>query len=620
MEENKQGTNKPTIDKEYLKKLAEKIKAEKARKESLQKQSEDSATPPPPPLASIASALLDDDDEEEMASEKTAIIDLTALSGHSADARLTILDGKDEGKSIDITRDEIFAGRSLDNDFVISDISVSRKHFKVTREGDHFVVSDMGSGNGIRVNGAKLSSATLYDGDVVTAGARRIKFEILNEEMKEKYSREEKADGVQSAEFSKGGKKSSSILPWVAIFVVLTGLVGGGYLFMKQSEQIQQVAAEFKLGIDDVDKIDDFIEQKDFKSAEKNVRFFLEKVPNNKQLAERLVIIEKEKKVQEKFEQGKVIFSQNKDEGSKILKEIPEESVFYDDVKTLVGADTITVWLVSDIKELVKEKKDDEALKKIYAALTENPDNEEIKNLQQEITSKLGEEKAKDIQAKAAAEKKAAEEKRAALQREKAARVQAARQRAARAQAVPQPRPAAARTQVAPAASASTGGSAADIDRAIELYLSKDFGSAMQSLDKAMSSNDKELSKKAQLLKIEVQKFRKWWTAVQSERGKKKNATIRRLTLSDKKISGGQLEREIEALGDSGTATTRPAPAARGAAKMSDDEAKELYMKARSMRNQDPSEARRLLQKVVDETDSSSDYNKKSRSLIKSMK
>ncbi|HQJ61655.1 MAG TPA: hypothetical protein PKV35_11700, partial [bacterium] len=94
MEENKQGTSKPTIDKEYLKKLAEKIKAEKARKESLQKKPEnESTTPPPPPMASISPTLLDDDDEEEdMAAEKTAIIDLTALSGHTADARLTILD------------------------------------------------------------------------------------------------------------------------------------------------------------------------------------------------------------------------------------------------------------------------------------------------------------------------------------------------------------------------------------------------------------------------------------------------------------------------------------------------------------------------------------------------
>ncbi|HPA56576.1 MAG TPA: hypothetical protein PLT70_04010, partial [bacterium] len=79
MEENKQGTSKPTIDKEYLKKLAEKIKAEKARKESLQKKPEnESTTPPPPPMASISPTLLDDDDEEEdMAAEKTAIIDLT---------------------------------------------------------------------------------------------------------------------------------------------------------------------------------------------------------------------------------------------------------------------------------------------------------------------------------------------------------------------------------------------------------------------------------------------------------------------------------------------------------------------------------------------------------------
>ena len=74
MDENNQNNAKPTIDKEYLKKLAEKIKAEKARKEALGKKSD--SIPTPPPISSISSKYLDDEDDEEMASEKTAIIDL----------------------------------------------------------------------------------------------------------------------------------------------------------------------------------------------------------------------------------------------------------------------------------------------------------------------------------------------------------------------------------------------------------------------------------------------------------------------------------------------------------------------------------------------------------------
>ena len=235
MDENNQNNAKPTIDKEYLKKLAEKIKAEKARKEALGKKSE--PTPVTPPISSISSKYLDDDDEE-IASEKTAIIDLSALSGHAADAKLTIVDGKDAGKNIEMTKDEILAGRSLDNDFVISDISVSRKHFKITKDGDRFIISDMGSGNGIKVNGSKTTSATLSDGDIISVGARQIKFEILNPELKPKHQAQrvtkENIQPVYDIEEDDDEpvKKGSSAGIIIAIIVVLLIGIGGVAYFM----------------------------------------------------------------------------------------------------------------------------------------------------------------------------------------------------------------------------------------------------------------------------------------------------------------------------------------------------------------------------------------------------
>ena len=182
MDENNQQQN---VNKEYLKKLAEKIKAEKARKEAMQQKQQKPVTPQP--ITSIHPTLLNND-EEEMASEKTAIIDLSLLSGAACDAKITIIDGKEFGKNIELSNKEIHAGRGLDNDLIISDLSVSRKHFKVMREDDHYVIEDLGSGNGIKLNGEKVSSATLYDGDIIYVGARQLRFDILNAGMKEKFS------------------------------------------------------------------------------------------------------------------------------------------------------------------------------------------------------------------------------------------------------------------------------------------------------------------------------------------------------------------------------------------------------------------------------------------------
>ena len=342
MDENNQNNAKPTIDKEYLKKLAEKIKAEKARKEALGKKAD--TEPTPPSISSISSKYLSDDDEEEIASEKTAIIDLSALSGHAADAKLTIVDGKDSGKNIEITKDEILAGRSLDNDFVISDISVSRKHFKIKKEGDRYVISDMGSGNGIKVNGSKTTSATLSDGDIISVGARQIKFEILNPDLKPKQQRTTKQTMPTNydQEEEEPVKKGSSPLVLVAIIVVILIGIGGVAYFMlfdnQNSKPKTAVSASF--GENDKAAIEKLIAAKDLKNAEKAVLAANDRTsgdnPYKSWLNEQLVIIGKEKTNQTTFENAKSVIQKNPEEADKLLKSIPASSIFYKDAQNLL--------------------------------------------------------------------------------------------------------------------------------------------------------------------------------------------------------------------------------------------------------------------------------------------
>lgn len=344
MDENNQNNAKPTIDKEYLKKLAEKIKAEKARKEALGKKTE--TEPAPPSISSISSKYLSDDDEEEIASEKTAIIDLSALSGHAADAKLTIVDGKDSGKNIEITKDEILAGRSLDNDFVISDISVSRKHFKIKKEGDRFIISDMGSGNGIKVNGSKTNSATLSDGDIISVGARQIKFEILNPDLKPKVQAQRVTkQNIQPVyeEEDEPKKKGSSPLVLVAIIVViLIGIGGVAYfmLFDNQNTKPKTTAVSAAFGEQDKAAIERMIAAKDLKNAEKALLTANEKTsgdnPYKSWINEQLVLIGKEKTNQTTFENAKKMIQKNPEEAEKNLKSIPSSSVFYKDAQNLL--------------------------------------------------------------------------------------------------------------------------------------------------------------------------------------------------------------------------------------------------------------------------------------------
>lgn len=623
MEENKQGTGKPTIDKEYLKKLAEKIKAEKARKEAMQKKPGGAPTPPPPPTASIPPTLLDDDDDEEMAEEKTAIIDLASLSGHSADARLTITDGKDQGKSIEITRDEIFVGRGLDNDFVITDPSVSRKHFKVEREDDHFCVSDLGSGNGTRVNGSKITKSDLYHNDVIVAGARHIRFEIINEDMKEKWSRKEEQHYEEEIVYK---KKGASPLAWVAIFLVLIGAGAFLYFYMFQPETLQpgRTVAEgpWRLAIEDVDALDDLIENKELETAEKQIKEFLKKAPEQRQLLERLELVTKEKEVQAKFNEGKALFEGNKKAAAeKIFKEIDSESIFYSDVVELVGEETVANWNVEEVKSLIAQNKEDEAFTKIYAILADDPENEEVKELQASLVAKIGQQKAEAMQREAEEKKKAA----AAAAASRRARAQAQRS-APRRQAAPAQQAPARQAAPPPRQEPAASGGQADYDRAISQYLSKNFSAAISSLDRA--ARDRSIAQKANATKKEIERFQRMWERAGDATGTRRSAMISRLIEYDRTISGGKMVRDIEAL-DKASAppparqeARRSAPPAQQPSRratLGDEEAKTLYMRARSLRMEDPQQARELFQRIIDGTDPNSEYHEKSKALMRNL-
>src|SRR6476659_2575299 len=54
----------------------------------------------------------------------------------------------------------------------LPDANVSRKHTEVQQRGNAYVISDLGSTNGTKVNGTRIDSErTLVDGDIVSVGS-----------------------------------------------------------------------------------------------------------------------------------------------------------------------------------------------------------------------------------------------------------------------------------------------------------------------------------------------------------------------------------------------------------------------------------------------------------------
>jgi hypothetical protein len=70
-------------------------------------------------------------------------------------------------------------GRSTDADIVIAMHEVSRRHAQITPDRDGWTLSDLGSTNGVRLNGRPLGVPTrLADGDVIELGAVELTFEV----------------------------------------------------------------------------------------------------------------------------------------------------------------------------------------------------------------------------------------------------------------------------------------------------------------------------------------------------------------------------------------------------------------------------------------------------------
>lgn len=80
------------------------------------------------------------------------------------------------GRAHELQKASVVIGRSKDCDIRISDPNVSRRHAEIRQEGTTYWVVDLGSTNGIAVNGHALKRAKLDDDDRITLGSTEIVF------------------------------------------------------------------------------------------------------------------------------------------------------------------------------------------------------------------------------------------------------------------------------------------------------------------------------------------------------------------------------------------------------------------------------------------------------------
>ncbi len=89
---------------------------------------------------------------------------------------LAVRAGPNAGSTFAVDKDVITAGRHPDSDIFLDDITVSRRHAEVRREGSRLVVRDVGSLNGTYLNRERIEQGELHDRDTIQVGKFKLVF------------------------------------------------------------------------------------------------------------------------------------------------------------------------------------------------------------------------------------------------------------------------------------------------------------------------------------------------------------------------------------------------------------------------------------------------------------
>ncbi len=82
-----------------------------------------------------------------------------------------------DGERVIVADEPLTIGRLNECDVVLADDSASRRHAEVRRRENDIVVVDLGSTNGTRVNGERVTERRLVDGDQIVIGSTSLRFE-----------------------------------------------------------------------------------------------------------------------------------------------------------------------------------------------------------------------------------------------------------------------------------------------------------------------------------------------------------------------------------------------------------------------------------------------------------
>ncbi len=133
--------------------------------------------------------MADNSDDTSLGQQSSEIDTFSGQYQRRADLRpaLVFLRGELLAVPIPLDREKVTLGRALEADIRINDARASRLHARIVTERDadsgatRYRLLDLDSTNGTLLNGKRIDSAFLQDGDKFEVGEQLIRFEMLDE-------------------------------------------------------------------------------------------------------------------------------------------------------------------------------------------------------------------------------------------------------------------------------------------------------------------------------------------------------------------------------------------------------------------------------------------------------
>lgn len=111
------------------------------------------------------------DQSEPNSGTREIAVPITPFQSSPTPFSLHLMTGPGSPRNFLLSREEVVLGRSSEADIQVDSTDLSRKHLMLRREHGQYTVFDLDSRNGIFLNGVRIHSAVLHEGDNLQLGS-----------------------------------------------------------------------------------------------------------------------------------------------------------------------------------------------------------------------------------------------------------------------------------------------------------------------------------------------------------------------------------------------------------------------------------------------------------------